>query len=201
MGGCSPGGRVSPLRCDRKIYPHSVFLVQNGQNVAGLTWSGRASKQRWARIERADWVAFSWGCGVGLPEYQVSLGRDLSWALVQVFSQADFRRECCPLARGLKQGKEHPAAARGSVLARALGTGATAVLLRPRVIAPIPRQTHGAKGGGSKQAPRARGEVLKVFAMSLSSTQKTALSEAFACLQLFLVIRSGSDDNGQAQRW
>lgn len=35
----------------QKDLPAQRFSVQESQNLAGLTWSGRASKQRWARIE------------------------------------------------------------------------------------------------------------------------------------------------------
>lgn len=35
----------------QKDLPAQRFWLQNGQNLAGQTWSGRASEQRWARIE------------------------------------------------------------------------------------------------------------------------------------------------------
>lgn len=51
VGGCCPGGRVSPLKVGQKDLPAKRFSVQKSHDLAGLTWSGRAPEERWARIE------------------------------------------------------------------------------------------------------------------------------------------------------
>lgn len=61
-----------------------------------------------------------------------------------------IRRECCPLVLGFKQGKEHPAAARISVVRWLKHYGLEQLLCSyaPGDFAPIPQQrARGTKGG------------------------------------------------------
>lgn len=51
MGGYLPRWPCKSAQADKKDLPAQRSRVQEGQNLAGLTWSDRASKQRWARIE------------------------------------------------------------------------------------------------------------------------------------------------------
>lgn len=85
MGNC-PGGRVSPLRCDRKISLHSVFCSKRPEPGRADLVRTSVKTTLGSNKKRADWVAFSWGCGEELPKYQLSLGQDLSWAGTSLFT-------------------------------------------------------------------------------------------------------------------
>lgn len=73
------------------------------------------------------------------------------------------------------------------------------MFLSPSILAPIPQQMHGAKGGEPTWAP---GGVSRGLCDVPALHTGDNLSEGLAALQCFSVIRSGSETiMVKAQRW